>query len=65
MVEKWPRGAKYDATYVVLGSTVTGFENVTVCHPVAVSLWKVACASSWPSALQMLPVCVPVLAAAL
>jgi hypothetical protein len=50
---------------VVPGVTEIGFEKVAVCQPLAVSLVKVACARRSPVVLQMLPVCVPVLAATL
>ncbi len=44
---------------------LTALENVTCCQPEAVSLVKVAEASSVPVELQRLPMCVPVLVAAL
>jgi hypothetical protein len=50
---------------VVSGCTTTGFENVAVCQPDADSLVNVTCARRVPSALHRLPMCVPVLAAAL
>ena len=43
----------------------TGGENVTVCQPLALSLVKVAVANSLPALDHKLPVCVPVLPAAL
>jgi hypothetical protein len=49
----------------VSGCTSTGVAKVTVCQPEAVSPVKVACASRVPSAVQRLPVCVPVFVAAL
>ena len=44
---------------------VTGVAKVTVCQPEAVSLVNVAWASRVPAAVHRLPMCVPVLAAAL
>ena len=43
----------------------TGWEKVTCCQPLSVSLEKVAWASRVPSAVQRLPMWMPVLAAAL
>jgi hypothetical protein len=48
---------------VVPAVIATGFAKVTSCQPEAVSLVKVAEASSCPLAVHRLPMCVPVLAA--
>ena len=58
-------GAKYDATYVVLGVIGTGLENVTDCQPDADSPVNVAWARRVPVEDHRLPMCVPVLADAL
>ena len=49
----------------VFAVMATGFAKLTCCQPEAVSLVKVAEASSVPVLLQRLPTCVPVLAALL
>ena len=49
----------------MLGLIVTGFANVTVCQPEAVSLVNVADARSCPLAVHRLPTWVPVLVVAL
>ena len=38
----------------------TGLDSVTVCHPVEVSLVKVADANNWPLAVHTCPTWVPV-----
>ena len=43
----------------------TGWEKFTCCQPEAVSLVKVALASSWPVEVHRLPMWVPVLVLAL
>ena len=45
--------------------TATGLANLTVCHPRALSLTKVAAASLAPAELQSFPVWVPALPAPL
>ncbi len=45
--------------------TDTGLANVTVCHPEALSLAKVACARRVPVEDHRLPVCTPMLVDAL
>ena len=46
---------------MVLALIATGLAKVTCCQPVAVSLVKVAWASSVPVLVHRLPTCVPVL----
>jgi hypothetical protein len=58
-------GAKYEATYVVFAETATGLLKLTCCHPEAVSLVNVALARSVPVSVHRLPMCEPVLVAAL
>ncbi len=50
---------------MVFAAIATGFEKLTCCQPEALSPVKVADAKSVPLALHRLPMCVPVLAAAL
>ena len=45
--------------------TATGLANVTVCHPEALSLAKVAWARRVPVEVHRLPMCVPMFVDAL
>ena len=60
MAEYSPVLVWYEAIYVVFAVMVIGFEKLTCCQPLAVSLVKVALASRVPETLHRLPICVPV-----